>query len=55
MNLSDPSIDRFREIWKQTYGKELPEEDSREYATDLLKLGEVIYRNRLITKNRKPP
>ena len=55
MKPSASSIGKFRSLWKSEYGEELPEELAREYAGELLKLGRVIYRNRIVARERAPP
>ena len=55
MSPANPSIGGFCVAWKKAYGEELPEELAREYAGELLELGMIIYRNRIIAKERAPP
>tara|TARA_Y100000310_G_scaffold287005_1_gene311626 strand:- start:4431 stop:4604 length:174 start_codon:yes stop_codon:yes gene_type:complete len=55
MKPTDASIGRFRSAWKKEYGEDLPKELAREYAEDLLELGKIVYRNRIITRGRAPP
>jgi len=55
MKPSDAGIDRFRSVWKKEYGEDLPHDLAREYAEDLLALGKIVYRNRIIARGRAPP
>lgn len=56
MTTSDASIDRFRSAWKKEYGEDLSNDLAQEYAEELLKLGRIIYRNRILErKNTSTP
>tara|TARA_Y100000310_G_C20682873_1_gene817086 strand:- start:835 stop:1026 length:192 start_codon:yes stop_codon:yes gene_type:complete len=52
MKPSSAGIGPFREYWLQVYGEELSQEAAKEYAQDLLELGEIVYRHR-ITNHQK--
>ena len=42
MRLSDESLGRFKEIYKRQYGIELPVDDAREMAGNLINLYRLI-------------
>ena len=46
---------RFGDVWEHVYHERLPANIAREYADDLLALGKIVYRNRIITRERSPP
>jgi hypothetical protein len=44
MSLSKESIEKFKEIFKKEYGKELSDQEAYESATNLMGLAEVLYK-----------